>query len=111
MKINIGDYKIETDERQFIVKAKSIVKESKMTKAENVGKEVWQTVAYFTRLDSTLKYLSQRCVSDNDELIVIKEKIDLIERDIKQIKQALEIGGDDLSIKWFWSEDLQKIQI
>ena len=40
MKINIGDYKIETDERQFIVKAKTIVKESKMTKAENVGKEV-----------------------------------------------------------------------
>lgn len=35
MKLDLGDYRIESDERQFIVQAKSIIKESKLTKEEN----------------------------------------------------------------------------
>ena len=32
MKIKLGDYFIETDERQFIVKRKKVVEESRLTK-------------------------------------------------------------------------------
>ena len=41
MKIKVGDYLIESDERQYIVKVKKIVEESRLTKKENIGNEYW----------------------------------------------------------------------
>ncbi len=41
MKIKLGDYLIESDERQYIVKVKKIVEESRLTKKENIGNEYW----------------------------------------------------------------------
>ncbi len=41
MKIKLGDYLIESDERQYIVKIKKIVEESRLTKKENIGNEYW----------------------------------------------------------------------
>lgn len=38
MKINLGDYRIESDERQFIVQAKKIIEDGNLTKEENIGK-------------------------------------------------------------------------
>lgn len=86
MKINIGDYLIETDERQFIVKAKKTVEESRFTKEENIGKEYYQPIAYCTSLNSALKFVPQQVLRSNDDILVIKEKLEQIEADIKAIK-------------------------
>lgn len=91
MKINIGDYLIETDERQFIVKAKKIVEESRLTKEENIGKEYWQAIAYCTTLDSALKFIPQQVLRSNEDILVIKEKLKQIDEDIK----AIEMIGDE----------------
>lgn len=99
MKINIGDYQITTDERQFVVSKKSIVQESRLTKAENVGKEVWRDIAYCTNLNSALKFLPQQAIRDNDDILVIKEKLEQIESDIKTIDKKLftisEVDGNE----------------
>ena len=76
MKINIGDYLIETDERQFIVKAKKTVEESRFTKEENIGKEYYQPIAYCTSLNSALKFIPQQVLRSNDDILVIKEKLE-----------------------------------
>lgn len=86
MKLNIGDYLIETDERQFIVKAKKTVEESRFTKEENIGKEYYQPIAYCTSLHSALKFVPQQVLKSNADIIVIKEKLEQIEADIKAIK-------------------------
>ena len=84
MKINIGDYLIETDERQF--KAKKTVEESRFTKEENIGKEYYQPIAYCTTFNSALKFVPQQVLKSNDDITVIKDKLGQIEADIKAIK-------------------------
>lgn len=91
MKINIGDYLIETDERQFIVKAKKRVEESRFTKEENIGKEIYKPIAYCTSFNSALKFVPQDILKCNDEISVIKEKLEQIEADIKGIKEFMKL--------------------
>lgn len=91
MKINIGDYLIETDERQFTVKAKKVVEESRLTKEENIGKEYWQPVAYCTTFDSALKFVPQQVLRGNNEIVVIKEKLMQIQADIKALGNSINI--------------------
>ena len=85
MKINVGDYFIETDERQFIVKVKKVVEESRLAKKENIGKEYWQPIAYCTTFDSALKFVPQQALRSNDDINVVIDKLTQIERDIKAI--------------------------
>ena len=91
MKINIGDYLIETDERQFIVKTKKVVEEGRFTKEENIGKEYYQSIAYCTSFNSALRFVPQQVLRSNDEILVIKEKLEQIEEIIKAIPQPIEI--------------------
>lgn len=83
MKVIIGDYLIETDERQFIVKYKKVIEDGKLTKKENIGKERWQPIAYCTTIDSALKFVPQQVLKTSDEILVIIEKLEQIDRDIK----------------------------
>ena len=85
MKVNIGNYLIETDERQFIVKAKKIVEGSKLTKKENVGKEYWKPIAYCTSFESALKFVPQQVLRSNNDINIIIDKLNDIEREIKVI--------------------------
>ena len=89
MKINIGDYLVTTDERQFIVSKKSIIQEGRLTKAENVGKEVYRDIAYCTTFNSALKFLPQQAIRDNDDIVVIAEKLKQIESDIKALDKKI----------------------
>lgn len=91
MKLDLGDYKIESDDRQFIVLAKSIVKESKLTKEENVGKEVFKPVAYHSNFQSVLKFLSNKVLLDNDDINTIKDKLEQLHKEIARLNKALEI--------------------
>jgi hypothetical protein len=85
MKINIGEYTIESDSLQFIVKEKGIVQESRLTKAENVGKEKEKVVAYCTRFEDALKFIPQQVLKTNDDIVIILEKLNQIQGDIKAI--------------------------
>lgn len=91
MKINIGEYQIVTDTLQFIVNKKSIIKESRFTKAENLGKEVYKTIAYATSFQSALKFIPQDVLKCNNDILVIKEKLEQIDEIIKAIPQPIKI--------------------
>lgn len=94
MKLNLGDYRIESDERQFIIQAKSVVKEGRLTKEENVGKEVFKTVAYMPTLQMCLKFIGNKIVLDNDDINTIKEKLDDLHKEISKLNKALTIRLD-----------------
>lgn len=91
MKLDLGDYRIESDERQFIVQAKSIIKESKRTKEGNVGKEVFKTVAYLPTLLMCLKFIGNKIVLDNDDINTIANKLDALHKEIDKLNKALEV--------------------
>lgn len=89
MKITIGDYKIESDSKCFILKGKRIVQESKLTKEENIGKEAWSILGYYTTVDSLLGAIPKQILLDNDDLKTIIQKLGLINLQIKEIKKVL----------------------
>jgi hypothetical protein len=87
MKINIGRYTIESDNLQFIVKEKGIVQESRLTKAENVGKEKEKVVAYCTKFEDALKFIPQQVLKTNDDVVIIMDMLRRIQADIKAITE------------------------
>ncbi|MBM7835924.1 hypothetical protein [Clostridium sardiniense] len=91
MKLDLGDYKIESDEKQFIVQAKSIIRESRLTKEENVGKEIFKIVAYLPTLPKCLNFIANKVVLDNDDINTIKDKLDSLHKEISKLNQVLEV--------------------
>ncbi|WP_338630852.1 hypothetical protein [Clostridium baratii] len=99
MKLDLGDYRIESDERQFIVQAKSVIRESKLTKEENIGKEIFKTVAYLPTLPMCLKFIGNKIVLDNDDINTIKDKLDGLRKEISKLNHVLEVeyeSGSDI---------------
>lgn len=105
MKINIGDYQITTDSLQFVVNKKFIIQESKFTKAENIGNEVYRPIAYCITFESALKFIPQQAIRDNNDIVVIKEKLKEIEQIIKGLPQPIIFTIEKTSKKGEESED------
>ncbi|GAA0817733.1 hypothetical protein [Clostridium tertium] len=80
MKIKLGDYFIETDERQFKVK-------KYLGKDKDGEKDLYKTYAYCTTLSTALKFIPQQAIRDNDDISVVIDKLTQIERDIKAIDE------------------------
>jgi hypothetical protein len=91
MKLDFDNYKIETDERQFIVYIKKTIQAGTFTKEENIGKVYYDVDGYFSKLDSALNFLAKRIVLDNDDLQVIKEKLSQLQRKIEEFTRLLEV--------------------
>lgn len=87
MKISIGDYLITSDNLQFIVNKKSIIQESRLTKAENVGNETIKPVAYCTKFEEALRFVPQDVLKSNDDINIIMDKLNEIKAIIEQIKE------------------------
>ena len=87
MRVEISNYIIETDSLQFILKEKGIVQEGRLTKAENVGKEKEMTLGYYTKFEQALSAIPQEVLKTNDNIVIIKDKLDQIKADIEQIKE------------------------
>lgn len=102
MKIKLGDYLIESDERQYIVKVKKVVEEGRLTKKENIGKEYWQPIAYCTGFDSALKFIPEQALRSNEDILAIKEKITQIHEHSKEYKKIEE------EIKKVYKEKLEE---
>ena len=87
MKIDIGDYRIISYERQFIIQSVGYVTESKVTKKENIGKEKTKNLAYYRSFKNVLKYLANKIVLDNDDTKIILDKLNELERKIDNMEE------------------------
>lgn len=87
MKIKLGDYFIETDERQFKVK-------KYLGKDKDGEKDLYKTYAYCTTLSTALKFIPQQAIRDNDDISVVIDKLTQIERDIKAIDEYVKENED-----------------
>lgn len=79
MKIKLGDYFIETDERQYKVKTK--------TGVDKDGNDIYKSIAYCTTLAGTLKFIPEQDIRGNDDISIVIEKLTQIEQDIKLIDE------------------------
>lgn len=87
MKIDIGNYRIISDKRQFIIQSVGYVTESKVTKKENIGKEKTKNLAYYRSFKNVLKYLANKIVLDNDDTKIILDKLNELERKIDNMEE------------------------
>lgn len=85
MEFNLSDYKITTDERQYILYKRGVIQDSERTKAHNVGREKWTPIAHFTRLECALKFIPQNVIKTNDDLCVVMDKLNAIEWILKEL--------------------------
>lgn len=100
MKLDISnEYRICTDEFQFIVQQKKVVQENKLTNPENIGKEYWKDIAYCNSLDFALKFICKNVLLTNDDINVIIDKLNEIESKIEEIEKYLSIKRNVSKIK------------
>ena len=99
MDIKIGDYQIVSDERQFAVKAKKVKEAGAKTKDENIGEEYYQTLGYFSEFNSALKFVPQQVLRSNDDITVIKDKLEQIQADIKALPNPIKIEVEKVVVK------------
>lgn len=85
MNFDLGEYRIKKDERQFIIQSKRIVEEGKRTKEENIGKEVYKNLAYYTTFKGAVKYLSNRIILDNNDINTVINKLNSLEKKIESL--------------------------
>ena len=90
MKITVGEYFIETDEKNFIVSKETIIKESRLTKEENVGKVKMVVVGYFTTVEGCIKAMGNDVLLSNNDLVQIMDKLKDIKKDTAKIVNILE---------------------
>lgn len=94
MKINLGDYRIESDSNCFSLLAKKIVqpivKDGKVVNKENIGSERWVVIGYYSQIDTLLNAIPRQVLLDNDDLLIIKQKLEVINIQIVGIRKALE---------------------
>lgn len=93
MKIKIGDYKIETDNKQFVVKSKTsnkAIEGQEVSDNENISEDNYKAIAWCTSLESALKCVTNQTLLDNDSVMDIIAQLKLIYMQIKEIRKALE---------------------
>lgn len=81
MNIKIGEYQIESDSLQFIVKERKIKQDG-----EKKGEEYFVNKAYCCKFEDVLKFVCDDVLRSNDDISIIMDKLTQIQADI----QALE---------------------
>ena len=85
MKIDLGNYFIETDARQYKVKDKNLEIKQKD------GTINFKTLGYFTTLKQAVKFISNKAVLDCDDINLILYKLNSIEKSL----ELLRIEGEE----------------
>jgi hypothetical protein len=85
-----NEYRIVSDEFQFVVQSMKLIQASKMTKEENIGKEKWSDIGYFPKINQALKCVSNNILLANKDLDVIITKLNNLDIKIDEIKELLE---------------------
>lgn len=90
MKLVVGDYLIESDSRQLILKSKEVnfteVKDKKtgtMKKLEN--RKIY---GYFSSLPALIKNVGKQILLDNDDVKVICEKLKELNQNVKKFNET-----------------------
>ena len=86
MNMQIVDYIIETDSRQFKVKDTKI--EVKVKDSDEV---TYKTIGYFTRFKDAIKFIANRVTIDNDDIHKVINKLNIIEEKVDNIKHNINI--------------------
>lgn len=94
MRLDLGKYVIETDEVQFVVKEKKVVQPGKLTKEENIGKEIEKDIAYCSSFENALKFLSKRVFIDNEDIRDVVNEIKVLESKIEGLERLFNLGGE-----------------
>lgn len=81
MKLKLGDYFIETDERQYKVR-KYIGKDKK-------GNDLYKSIAYCTEFATALKFIPQQVIRENEDISIVLSNLTQIERDIKAVDKYI----------------------
>ena len=84
------DYRIITDEMQYIVQRSNIVKATKNTKPENIGKKKWVNIAYITSIDAAIRYITKNITLLNNDTKTILDKLDVVYAKIDELGLILE---------------------
>lgn len=86
MNMQIVDYIIETDSRQFKVKDTKI--EVKVKDSDEV---TYKTIGYFTKFKDAIKFIANRVTIDNDDIKEVINKLNIIEEKVDNIKHNINI--------------------
>ena len=87
MKIKLGDYFIETDERQYKVRTKA--------GTDKKGNDIFKTIAYCTTLTGALKFIPQQVLRDNEDINIIKDKLTQIEQEMKILEELKKLVDEN----------------
>lgn len=89
MKMKVGKYFITSDEYQFIVQEKKIIKDGKNTKKENIGSEKLVNIGYFTTLEGIMQFLAMREIRMNDDLLDAQKEIAKLRAEIRKLSDLI----------------------
>lgn len=81
MNIKIGEYQIESDSMQFVVKERRVAQDGK-----NKGEEYWTNPKYIVAFEDVLKYIPQQVLRANDDINIIMDKLNEIQGDIQTLE-------------------------
>lgn len=81
MKINIGEYLIESDSLQFVVKERKVKQDG-----EKKGEEYWTNPKYIVKFCDVLRYITEQILRTNDDMDIILDKLEQINQAIGELK-------------------------
>lgn len=99
MRLEIGNYVITSDERQFILNEKMIKGEGVKTKEENVGKEYLKPLGYYTNFNDMLKFIPQKALMQSEDTTDLVRLLNQTEEDIKSIEQPIRVEVEKVIVK------------
>lgn len=85
-----GDYRIVTDENQYIVQKMKVVKNTRLTKEENIGKTKWSNIAYVTNIDTALRFICKNITLLDNDTKSILAKLDVVYKRIEELDITLQ---------------------
>lgn len=90
MKLDLGDYKIESDTLNFVLKERRYVEQRGEDKKPNgVLIERFVDVGYFSSIGQVLNHIPTRIALMNDDIEVINSKIVALNETIKSLEKKL----------------------
>ena len=85
-----GNYRIITDEMQYVVQRSNIIKASKTANKENVGKTKWVNVAYLTNIDKALRFICKNITLLDNDTKSILAKLEVVYKRIEELDITLQ---------------------
>lgn len=96
MKHDIGIYRIETDNMQFILKRKITPVGVNEEVVEDGKEDKYRTIGHYSTLDSILTAIVNKIIYDSDDLKDIVKELNKANKNIIDIRKALDsIGKED----------------